>query len=337
LRHSLLLAVPALAVLAACGRYADFTLPALQPAQEITYKVSSISPPLLTRGAPSSWDSVDVLNPSVIVGFEGMYYNFYSGFDGHTWRTGAALSLGGLQWVKLGPILAPDPSTWEGDYIAANGSALVFHGPILYWYQAGRPPRIGLAEPSAWLKWSKHAQPVLDTGPRGSFDERGAADPDVVSFGDLLYMYYLGQDRAHRQMIGVARSRDGVVWTKLRGNPVLGLGEPGQFDERGVGEPAVWTAFGWYWMLYTGRDHNEWRRIGLARSRDGVHWEKLGVIFAGTDAWNRQVVCDPSVIEENGVVRVWYGGGDVPRPDERIDGQIGLFTLTPQFALGNSR
>ena len=326
----------ALAVLSACGRYADFTLPALQPAKEITYGVSSVSPPLLTRGASGAGDSVDVLNPSVII-WRGTYYNLYSGFDGHTWRTGLATSADGLKWTKGGLVLQPEASTWEGDYIAANGSALVFHGRLLYWYQAAKPPRVGLAESSDGLTWSKHERPVLDTGPRGSFDERGGADPDVVFFGDFLYMYYLGQDRAHRQTIGVARSRDGVVWTKLRDNPVLQPGEPGQFDERGVGEPAVWTAFGWYWMLYTGRDHQEWRRIGLARSRDGVRWEKLGAIYAGTEEWNRQVVCDPSVIERNGEVRVWYGGGDVPRPDERIDGQIGLFTLTPQLIRGNAR
>ena len=268
-----------------------------------------------------------------MVVWRGSYYNLYSGFDGHTWRTGLATSPNGLEWKKLGPVLSPDLATWEGDYIAANGSALVFHGRLLYWYQAAKPPRIGVAESSDGRGWKKRERPVLDTGPRGSFDERGAADPWVVSFGDYLYMYYLGQDRAHRQMIGLARSHDGVVWTKLRGNPVLEPGAPGTFDERGVGEPAAWAASGWYWMLYTGRDPHEQRRIGLARSQDGVHWTKLGVIFEGHNDWNRQVVCDPSVIERGGEVRVWYGGGDVPRPDERIDGQIGLFTLTPVPAL----
>jgi predicted GH43/DUF377 family glycosyl hydrolase len=336
LRHSLPFAVLALAVLSACGRYADFTLPVSRPARDVTYRVSPVSPPLLTRGAAGAWDSVDVLNPSVIVWRE-TYYNLYSGFDGHTWRTGLATSVDGLKWKKAGFVLQPAPSTWEGDYIAANGSALEFHGRLLYWYQAARPPRIGHAESSDGFTWRKCGRPVLETGPRGSFDEEGAADPDVVSFGDFLYMYYLGQDRAHRQTIGVARSRDGIVWTKLRGNPVLESGGSGQFDERGVGEPAVWTAFGWYWMLYTGRDRHEWRRIGLARSKDGVRWEKLGDIYSGQDRWNRQVVCDPSVIENNGEVRVWYGGGDVPRPDERIDGQIGLFTLTPQPAPENAR
>ena len=239
-----------------------------------------------------------------------------------------ATSADGLAWTKRGLVLEPAP----GDYIAANGSALAFHGKLFYWYQVARPPRIGLAESADGLTWTKRAKPVVELGPRGSFDERGAADPNVIGAGGILYMFYLGQDRAHRQMLGVARSDDGVTWTKLRGNPVLELGGPGDFDERGVGEPAVWATAGSYWMLYTGRDRHEQRRIGLARSRDGVHWTKLGVIFEGRDAWNSKVVCDPSVIARGDEVRVWYGGGDVARPDERIDGQIAMFTLTAEPA-----
>ena len=319
----------ALATLCACGRYADFTLPAPGPAENINYKVSAVSPPVLGRGAPGAWDSSDVLNPSVVV-WQGAFLNLYSGFDGHTWRTGAATSPDGVRWEKSGPVLAPGPAPWEGDYIAANGAALVAGNRVLYWYQAGRPPQIGLAESGDGRAWWKHTVPVLATGPRGSFDERGVADPDVVRFGDSLYLFYLGQDRASRQTIGLARSQDGVMWTKLRANPVLEPGGAGEFDERGVGEPAVWAAHGWYWMLYTGRDAKEQRRIGLAKSRDGVNWTRLGVIFAGGEPWNREVVCDASVLQEGAAIGVWYGGGDVARPDERIDGQIGEFTLTAE-------
>jgi hypothetical protein len=336
LRHSPPLVTLAFATLFGCGRYADFTLPAPGPAEDIIYKVSAVSPPLVGRGAPGAWDSSDVLNPSVVV-WRGFYLNLYSGFDGRTWRTGAAISPDGERWEKLGPVLAPDPASWEGDYIAANGSAFQFGHGLLYWYQAGRPPRIGLAESDDGRTWRKRDAPVMGTGPRGSWDERAAADPYVAAFGDFFYMYYLGQDRANRQMIGLARSRDGVAWTKLRASPVLEPGGPGEFDERGAGEPAVWAASGWYWMLYTGRDSGERRRIGLAKSRDGVSWAKLGVIFAGgnpenRNAWNREVVCDPTVLHQGREVRVWYGGGDVARPDERIDGQIGMFTLMAEPA-----
>jgi predicted GH43/DUF377 family glycosyl hydrolase len=309
-----------------CGRYADFTLPAPagRPA-EVVYRWEARPEPVLARGGQGSWDGVDALNPSVVKS-GSTYFSFYSGFDGHTWRTGLATSTDGVAWTKQGQVLAPDPSGWEGDYIAANGAAVSADGKWMYWYQAGKPPRIGLAFSDDGRAWRKQAQPVLALGPRGSWDERGVGDPYVIRAGDGYYMFYLGQDRARRQRLGVARSRDGVRWEKLRANPVLELGEAQSFDENGLGEPAVWSAYGSYWMLYTGRDRGERRRLGLARSPDGVRWARVSAapVLAGGAAWNSQVVCDPSVVVEGDTVRVWFGGGDRARPDENLNGQIGL-------------
>ena len=227
--------------------------------------------PVLARGGTNEWDSTDVLNPSVLR-FGDRYLNLYSGFDGKTWRTGIAESPDGIGWTKRGPILSPEG--WEGTYIAANGSALEFQGELLYWYQAGDLPRIALATSRDGKTWVRRGEAVVPLGPRGSFDEMGVADPNVIRRGEDFYLFYLGQDRARRQRLGVARSRDGVVWEKLRTNPVLELGAAGSFDENGLGEPAVWTSGGSYWMLYTGRDRGRHRRMGLARSADGVRWER---------------------------------------------------------------
>jgi predicted GH43/DUF377 family glycosyl hydrolase len=144
-------------------------------------------------------------------------------------------------------------------------------------------------------------------------------------------MYYLGQDRASRQRLGVARSADGVHWQKLRSNPVLELGAAGAFDEGGLGEPAVWQSHGRYWMLYTGRDRKELRRLGLAHSQDGVTWEKAPGSFSGAERWNEKVICDPSVLIEGDSIRVWFGGGDVASPDENLHGQIGIARLLPKL------
>jgi len=322
----------ALAALAACRSYADFTLPppagVRPPLPRLRWKV--LDSPVLPLGKPGDWDSSDVLNPSVVV-HEGVYYNLYSGFDGKTWHTGLATSSDGLNWARRGRVLSPTPGSWDGEYIAANGAALFADGEFLYWYQGGRLPAIGLARSKDALRWSKHGAPVLTPGPRGSWDERGVADPYVVRLGEWFYLYFLGQDRARRQRLGLARSRDGVRWQKLKSNPILELGEPGAFDETGLGEPAVWLWQGRYWMAYTGRDRREHRRIGLAWSEDGVRWQRLPAetVFAGAQAWNAAVVCDPSVLLENGRIRVWFGGGDRPSPDERLNGQIGYATLEP--------
>src|SRR6185436_15300682 len=240
-------------------------------------------------------------------------------FDGRTWHTGHAIRRDSV-WEKKDIILSPDPRTWEGSYIAANGSALFLGGGFWYWYVAGprERPSIGLARSPDAQTWSKETRAVLDPGPYGSWDEYGVADPYVIRIGEYFYLYYLGQDRARRQRMGVARSTDGIHWKKLRSNPMLELGGSGAFDENGLGEPAVWISHGFYWMLYTGRDAGEMRRLGLARSTDGVVWSKLPAVFSGTQAWDSKVMCDPEVELKDKEIRVWFGGGDVARPDENL-------------------
>ena len=287
-----------------CGKYANFTLPppdAAGPKGPFHWEASP--DPVLSWG---DWDSSDVLNPSVIR-YHGEYLNYYSGYDGHTWSTGVAASSDGIHWTKRGRILSPD---------AGNGSALVRGDAIYYWYQTGSPVEIALAKAI-----------VLRTGPLGSWDERGVADPYVIERNGEFYMYYLGMDRARRQRLGVARSHDGVVWEKLISNPIMELGDSDAFDEIGLGEPAVWSSGGSYWMLYTGRARGEKRRIGLAKSPDGISWSRQPLIIEGTGDWDREVVCDPTVEVLPDGVRVWFGGGDVPRPNQGLHGQIGVGML----------
>jgi hypothetical protein len=302
--------------LSGCSRYSDFSLPVLNGGNSnYSFQFEEHGGPVLERGSAG-----DVLNPSIVG--RDMYY---SEWDGRTWHTAQARSEDGIAWTKTRRVLSPDPQTWEGSYIAANGSALAVGNSVWYWFVAGdrKRPRIGLAR-----DWRKEARPVLETGPYMSWDEYGVADPYAIRVGDFYYLYFLGEDRASRQRIGVARSRDGIQWEKLRTNPVLEVGGPGAFDESGLGEPAVWTAGGSYWMLYTGRAADETRRLGLARSTDGVRWTKLPAVFSGAQAWDAKVLCDPTVDASSGAeTRVYFGGGDVARPDENLNGQIGMGVL----------
>jgi predicted GH43/DUF377 family glycosyl hydrolase len=292
-----------------CGKYADFKLSGPDPAgPKAPFHWEASPEPVLSRG-----DLSDVLNPSVVK-FRGLYWNLYSSYDGSTWSTSVATSVDGIHWDKKNKILSPD---------AGNGSAFVVGDEIFYWYQTGSLVQIALAKSGDWTK----SEIVLKTGPRGSWDERGVADPYVIQRGGEFYMYYLGMDRARRQRLGVARSHDGVTWEKLVSNPILELGVPGAFDEMGLGEPAVWSSGGFYWMLYTGRARGEKRRIGLAKSVDGISWSRDPFIIEGTEPWDKEVVCDPTVEVQPAGIRVWFGGGDVPRPDQGLHGQIGVGML----------
>ena len=313
--------------LMSCGKYADFTLPPLRGARDLKLTIELAPQPVLRRSTEH-----DLLNPSVVLA-AGALANYYSEFDGHTWHTALATSPDGRAWKKQGRVLSPDPQTWEGDYIAANGSALFDGGRWWYWYQSGDRnfPQIGLARSTDGRQWKKESAPVIEPGPRGSWDERGVADPSVLKLGGVFYVYYLGQNRAHQQQIGLARSQDGVHWTKLRSSPVLTIPWPGtdRPDVNGLGEPAVWQAQGWYWMIYTGRGSTEYRSLIAARSSDGVHWTTMKAVEGNAD-WDRAVVCDPTVLIENDRLHLWFGGGNQARPDENIEGQIGEGTVRIQ-------
>ncbi len=322
-------------LLSSCGRYSDFALPPPSgPERPVNWTWEDSGAPVIPRGPEGAFDSVDALNPS-IVAVNNQLWNFYSGWDGHTWRTGLATSAdGGQSWTRHpSALLAPDPAAGEGNYISANGATVHQDGLFLHWYQAGNPPQIALATSPDGLTWTKHGT-VLPRGPRGAWDELGVADPYVIAAGGQLYLFHLGQDRARRQRLGVAVSADsGRSWTKLRSNPILEIGAPGRFDSLGLGEPAVWTSHGRWWMLYTGRDRVERRKIGLAVSTDGIHWQRTSEspLISGQAPWNSQVVCDPEILPQpDGSLRVWYGGGDAPQPAENLHGQIGLGRLVPR-------
>jgi hypothetical protein len=294
-----------------CGRYANFTLPEVSGGDpSLVFRFVADPEPVLTRGGFR-----DALNPSVTG-----RVNLYSVFDGQ-WHTALATSEDGVHWQRQGIVLRAA----AGSYIAGNGSALSHAGQLWYWYETGMKDRlrISLARSADARAWRTEAAPVLDVGPVGAWDEQAVADPYVIRIEPYFYMYYLGQDRAVRQRIGVARSSDGVRWEKLRANPIVGMDD----EEAGIGEPAVWQSHGFYWMLYTVRDFAENRYLRLARSTDGVRWTKLAVQYRGTQPWNSKVICDPTVVVDGDRIRVWFGGGDVASPDENLHGQIGFATL----------
>lgn len=305
-----------------CARYGDVALPRPPAGPPVDLQWRVRPEPAVARGA---W--IDALNPSVVQ-WRGEYLNLYSVFDGKTWHTALGSSPDGFTWRDTGKVLSPS-APWEGSYIAANGGAVATEAGLLYAYQAGEKGStvIGIARSSDGRTWTKQAVPVLTRGPRMSWDEISLGDPYLVAVAGDLYMFYLGEDRARRQRLGLAKSRDGIEWTKARG-ALLELGNAGDFDENGLGEPAVFAANGQWVMLYTGRDRQERRALGYAVSKDGREWEKLkSPVLRGGQSWNSAVVCDATVLVEGGLARIWFGGGDVARPDERLNGQIGYAEL----------
>ena len=298
--------------------------------------ISAELEPVLRTSADHKWDSVDVLNPSVVQ-WRGQYWNFYSGFDGETWRTGVATSADGKIWAKSdhNPVLGPSERSWDRQLIAANGSAIAIRDRLHYYYQGKTKEKvleIGLATSADGIVFEESAEPVLIPGPSGAWDESAVADPYVIEYHGSYYMYFLGMNQAGVQRLGVAKSDDGMKWVKHPGNPILDIGAAGTFDSLGVGEPSVVNIGGTFIMLYTGRNDLEQRSIGVALSLDGINWRRQSSqqLPIPRAAWSSEVLCDPTMMltDDGKLIRVWYGGGNVRSPAEKLNGQVGYFEMS---------
>lgn len=144
---------------------------------------------------------------------------------------------------------------------------------------------------------------VLAPGPTGRCDDYrvGGAIVDHDAISGLWRMWYYCRDRAlagpptlGTGRIALATSRDGIAWERTDGPGALGSvfgpsDEPADFDSLHVGLTDVTRGAGCWLMWYFGGDHQPrtclapqvgteaglGMRAGLARSIDGVHWERV--------------------------------------------------------------
>lgn len=117
--------------------------------------------------------------------------------------------------------------------------------------------------------------------------------------------------------IGVAVSQDGLHWSKVEGDSpysaILEVGKPGDFDADYVGWPFVLEDGSAYKMYYHTFDTKAKKYvIGLANSKDGIKWKKVGVVFSGGQAGSFDEAgaarCFVAKDATTGSYKMWYEG-----------------------------
>ena len=112
----------------------------------------------------------------------------------------------------------------------------------------------------------------------------------------------------------VSLTEAAVNWTEYSLNPVLEDGDPGAWDEGGVGAASVIRDGATYKMWYTGQHVSPWPEIGYATSSNGNSWTKHGtnpVLTKGTSgAWDDEGVGSSCVIwdDDDNLYKMWYTG-----------------------------
>jgi len=170
--------------------------------------------------------------------------------------------------------------------------------------------------------YSEEKDHPTTTAPAGDVYYNVLAELKDVSF-DQGTVRQLGDDK-HFKVYG--------------GNPVLAPGEYGTWDAGAIGSMTVVLVEGVFHMYYEAWGENESNaegidystlQIGHAVSFDGIHWSKdpaNPVLAKGPDGqWDAEGTWDPFVIHEDGIFKMWYGGGIHPHCDwgyaESCDGR----------------
>ena len=173
--------------------------------------------------------------------------------------------------------------------------------------------------------WIKYSEPVLEPGANGAWDHHYVICPDVVFDGTQYRMWYSGgRDITIADEIGYATSMDGINWEKHEGNPVLKIGESGDWDDAYVREPVLLIDGSTWKMWYEGvNELTDSHQIGYATSEDGISWVKYEgnpVLIAGPPgSWDEHGVGGPYVVLNQGKYHMWYY-------NQRTDGSIGYAT-----------
>lgn len=209
---------------------------------------------------------------------------------------------------------------WEQSI--AQPSLLDEAGAVRIWYAALSDPKephlpgagcIGCARMESDGRFVRFASPALTPGPL--WEGNALGDPCVLydAHSARYLMWYSGGQADWPEAIGCAESADGVSWTRLNeGRPVLTRDSSVRWERERVGCPSVAWRDGWYYMLYVGFEHEYKGRLCLARSRDGIRWQRHPgnpIATAGRmSSWDCEGLYRSWLISEPGRWRIWYTG-----------------------------
>ena len=232
--------------------------------------LARVAGPMLRNG-PETYDNGKT-GPRVVIKFGPTDYRmWYEAVADNLYTTvGYATSADGIVWTKVGVVMSPS-ATWEGNEVSPN--TILREGTTLrLYYHAGGSQlgnrRIGTATSTDGMSWTKQANPILDIGGTGAFDDDQVAEPRVIQVGGTYRMYYTGRHGAdNKTSLGLATSSDGLTFTKLPA-PIFAATTWGNF----WGGAFVVDRGSWHLWRGVTPDNGATSYLVYASSSDGLVW-----------------------------------------------------------------
>lgn len=295
----------------------------------------SSSPPAPPRGAAvftkrpqPVWSGTYVAGDPCVIRDGSLYRMYYTSVDyiasvEHI-MIATATSSDGITWTKANPTgesIALDVST-SWDKFLETSEVIKVGSHIWMWY-SGYPAEaseigktvangeIGFATSDDGMSFTRSgARPVLTRGDSTSRDYNAVYSPAVVCEGGLYYMLYTGwaiDDRPATPFIGIlgATSPDGVTWTK-RAQPVLNGVDVGLSWAPTITEVDLTKGPDGLFYIFFSADGG----LGMAKGPTPFGpWDICPTpILTKSLSWESEKIIAPSVIIEDGKIRLWYMG-----------------------------
>ncbi|XP_062111547.1 uncharacterized protein LOC133823009 [Humulus lupulus] len=229
-------------------------------------------------GTGNSWDSEDVGSPVVkrfLSDEEERWYMWYygrsnsnPGFD----SIGLAVSSNGVHWergvgpvqtsVDVGTVLSCSKDWWAFDTSRIKPSEMVIMSST----------KVRASSAVYWLYYTGFSSEEVDLI---------IENPERFSVGNG------GSGKIYKSLPGLAISQDGRYWARIEGEHHSGalfdVGSENEWDSLFIASPqVVFHGSGDLRMYYHSFDVGLGKfSIGIARSRDGIKWVKLGKIIEG--------------------------------------------------------
>ncbi|HEX4997911.1 MAG TPA: hypothetical protein VFY29_06785 [Terriglobia bacterium] len=177
------------------------------------------------------------------------------------------------------PVMKPGaPGTWD-DTDVLNPSVLEFGGSLLNHYSGyshGLWSTGTAVSRDNGSTWTRKGSPFLVSPPLSETVRYpiAANGSSTVLSGQIYHLYERNRSDSNGDVsIWLATSRDGITWETSPGEVFAPSGVAGAFDETQVADPYVITVGDSLYMFYTGVPRGAFKvLIGLATSRDGIHW-----------------------------------------------------------------
>lgn len=259
-----------------------------------------------------------------VVNFDGAYLMYYSvppkeGVVNSGWNIGISRSKNLIDWEVVGDI--KPAAEYEAKGLCAPG-ALVRNDTIHLFYQTygnGRTDAICHAYSIDGINFKRNeTNPIFS--PTGDWNCGRAIDAEVILFKDQYFLYFASRTPDYEiQIQGVATAPASTNfnkedWAQACDKAILEPKYP--WEGKCVEGASVVQVGDELVMFYAGAYNNDPQQIGVAKSKDGVKWERLSnkpfLPNGDKGTWNYCESGHPHIFKDatTGRTYLFYQGND---------------------------